>query len=164
MQPSLSENLTPERDAELVYHLLNPTTFGWREHLLPMLKTHPSMPEFEVVPPSEWLERLARSDEESVKRSKKAIPLQRWGEVKEIADATVFLFSEAGSYQNGTTMVVDGGQWRRMGAGEGKAWEYPDFLLRGRAIRRLGPLPIGSPAALVTIPERHLGLDILNRP
>lgn len=85
---------------------------------------------------TEGMERLGRSDPESVKNSKKGIPLQRWGEVREIADATVFLFSEAASYMNGTIMVVDGGQWRTGGASEGSrgTWQYPDFLLSGEEI------------------------------
>ncbi|KAK5174784.1 peroxisomal 2 4-dienoyl-CoA reductase sps19 [Saxophila tyrrhenica] len=84
---------------------------------------------------TEGMERLGRSDPESVKASKKGIPLGRWGEVKEIADATVFLFSEAASYQNGTVMVVDGGQWRTSGASDGRgAWQYPDFLMSGESV------------------------------
>ena len=83
---------------------------------------------------TEGMERLSRLDEESAAQSKKGIPLGRWGEVREIADATVFLFSEGASYQNGTTMVVDGGQWRTSGAGMGGGWEYPDFLLSGDQI------------------------------
>ncbi len=83
---------------------------------------------------TEGMERLSRSDPDSVKASKKSIPLGRWGEVKEISDATVFLFSEAGSYINGTVMVIDGGQWRTGGASGGKGWEYPDFLLSGERV------------------------------
>ena len=83
---------------------------------------------------TEGMERLAKSDAESSKRSRKIIPVGRWGEVKEIADATIYLFSEAGSYVNGHVLVVDGGQWRTGGASENKAWEYPDFLLSGASI------------------------------
>ncbi|KAI8149968.1 NAD-P-binding protein [Fennellomyces sp. T-0311] len=39
------------------------------------------------------------------------IPIQRVGEVKDIAQSTVFLFSEAASYITGVTLVVDGGHW-----------------------------------------------------
>ncbi|KAK3058655.1 peroxisomal 2 4-dienoyl-CoA reductase sps19 [Extremus antarcticus] len=84
---------------------------------------------------TEGMERLGRSDPESVRLSKKAIPLGRWGEVKEIADATVYLFSEAGSYMTGATMVIDGGQWRTSGASDGRGgWQYPDFLMSGEAV------------------------------
>lgn len=78
---------------------------------------------------TEGMERLARGDPESRKRNERTIPLQRWGTVKEIADATVYLFSDAGSYVNANILVVDGGQWRI--AGPGESWIYPDFLLKG---------------------------------
>lgn len=62
VQLSLAENDLAGSDADLVYHLLNSATFRWREDLLPMLKQHPDMPSFEVVPPTEWLDRLAKSE------------------------------------------------------------------------------------------------------
>ncbi|ANB12015.1 Sps19p [Sugiyamaella lignohabitans] len=40
------------------------------------------------------------------------IPLQRYGTTTEIADATVYLFSDASSYITGTVTVVDGGSWQ----------------------------------------------------
>lgn len=40
---------------------------------------------------------------------KRRIPLQRWGEPKEIAGAAVFLASDAASYVNGHVLTVDGG-------------------------------------------------------
>ncbi|KAK5127853.1 hypothetical protein LTR85_004970 [Meristemomyces frigidus] len=83
---------------------------------------------------TEGVERLSKTDPESMKASMKRIPLGRYGEVKEIADATVYLFSEAGSYVNGNTLVVDGGQWRTAGASESAAWQYPDFLMSGAAV------------------------------
>lgn len=60
---SLCSSQTPdENDDNLVYHLLNPSTFSWKSDFLPMLRQHPAMPPFEVVAPSEWLERLAMSE------------------------------------------------------------------------------------------------------
>jgi len=41
----------------------------------------------------------------------KKIPLQRMGRIKDIEDSAVFLCSEAASYINGVTLVVDGGHW-----------------------------------------------------
>ncbi|KAL9553911.1 hypothetical protein PS6_003695 [Mucor atramentarius] len=40
-----------------------------------------------------------------------AVPMQRMGEVQDIAHATVFLFSEAATYISGVVLVVDGGAW-----------------------------------------------------
>jgi peroxisomal 2,4-dienoyl-CoA reductase len=41
----------------------------------------------------------------------KKIPLQRLGKIKDIENAAIFLCSDAASYINGVTLVVDGGQW-----------------------------------------------------
>ena len=40
------------------------------------------------------------------------IPLRRWGEAKEVADAAVYLASELASYVTGSSLVVDGGYLR----------------------------------------------------
>lgn len=40
------------------------------------------------------------------------IPLQRFGTVKDIAEAGVFLFSSAASYITGCVLIVDGGEVR----------------------------------------------------
>lgn len=42
----------------------------------------------------------------------KKVPLQRLGTTRDIAEATVYLFSPAASYVNGTVQVVDGGAWQ----------------------------------------------------
>ena len=52
---------------------------------------------------TEGMERLARKEDAAA--GQKSSPLGRWGTVREIADATVYLFSEAASYVNGTTLV-----------------------------------------------------------
>ena len=39
------------------------------------------------------------------------IPLQRFGRIKDIENAALFLTSDAASYINGVKLVVDGGQW-----------------------------------------------------
>jgi peroxisomal 2,4-dienoyl-CoA reductase len=41
----------------------------------------------------------------------KRIPLQRFGRIADIENAALFLTSDAASYINGVTLVVDGGQW-----------------------------------------------------
>ncbi|KAL2159443.1 hypothetical protein VTH06DRAFT_2448 [Thermothelomyces fergusii] len=78
--------------------------------------------------------RVAREDRD------RGIPSGRWGTVRDIADATVFLLSEAGSYVNGTTLVVDGAGWRRqggLGVGLDPGMVYPDFLLKGEVSKNL---------------------------
>ena len=52
---------------------------------------------------TEGMERLSKTDD--LANSVKAIPLGRWGTVKEIADATVYLFSDAGNYVTGQALV-----------------------------------------------------------
>lgn len=44
-------------------------------------------------------------------RITKKIPLGRFGRIKDIENAAIFLCSDAASYINGVTLVVDGGQW-----------------------------------------------------
>ncbi|CAI6337362.1 unnamed protein product [Periconia digitata] len=80
---------------------------------------------------TEGMDRLSRKEDRE--RSAKMIPSQRMGTVKEIADATIYLFSDAGNYVNGETIVVDGGQWHMGGIDKG-GFEYPDFLLSGETV------------------------------
>eukprot|EP01083_Nonionella_stella_P126269 382116_1 len=50
------------------------------------------------------------------------IPLQRLGTKKEIADACVFLVSDAASFITGEMLVVDGGEWLMSGAERGNMY------------------------------------------
>lgn len=52
---------------------------------------------------TEGIERLAKADDPS--QFTRGIPLGRLGHVKDIADATVFLFSNAGNFVSGQTLV-----------------------------------------------------------
>ena len=52
---------------------------------------------------TEGMERLSMT--ENLASSLKSVPLGRWGTVKEIADATVYLFSDAGNFVNGQALV-----------------------------------------------------------
>lgn len=81
---------------------------------------------------TEGMERLSTLD--SATLPGKGIPSGRWGAVKEIADATVFLFSDAANYVNGDIIVVDGGAWRMPSTGPGLEFQYPDFLLSGKEV------------------------------
>ncbi|KAF2652160.1 peroxisomal 2,4-dienoyl-CoA reductase-like protein SPS19 [Lophiostoma macrostomum CBS 122681] len=79
-------------------------------------------------------EGVARlSKQEGRDKSAKGIPSGRYGSVKEISDATVYLFSDTGNYVNGEVLVVDGGAWHTSGVGS-RQWEYPDFLLSGDSV------------------------------
>lgn len=88
---------------------------------------------------TEGMERLASSKLDPKMRTK-GVPIGRWGSVRDIADATVYVFSDAGNYINGTTLVVDGAGWRRQGAaavGVDDDMQYPDFLLAGTISKHL---------------------------
>ncbi|KAK5125717.1 hypothetical protein LTR85_011991 [Meristemomyces frigidus] len=53
-------------ESDLVYHLVNPRVFSWRQDLLPALE-RTKLPAFDVVKPAEWLERLKRSEQDPLK-------------------------------------------------------------------------------------------------
>jgi 2,4-dienoyl-CoA reductase [(3E)-enoyl-CoA-producing], peroxisomal len=62
--------------------------------------------------PIEDTEGMRRLLPEAVKEKiTKKIPLGRFGQVADIEKAALFLCSDAASYINGVTLVVDGGQW-----------------------------------------------------
>lgn len=83
---------------------------------------------------TEGLSRLASNQKEEMERYSRSIPSGRLGTVRDVADATVYLFSGAGTYVNGQVIPVDGGSWRRQGGGrlgmDGNM-EYPEYLLKG---------------------------------
>ncbi|KAL7270899.1 peroxisomal 2 4-dienoyl-CoA reductase sps19 [Rhizina undulata] len=78
---------------------------------------------------TEGMARLARAD--SLNAVRKSIPLQRLGEVHEIADATIFLLSPAGDFINGDVLVVDGGAWHRQAT---TSHPYPELITNGGVI------------------------------
>ncbi|EGE04006.1 sporulation protein SPS19 [Trichophyton equinum CBS 127.97] len=82
---------------------------------------------------TEGMKRLATED--AKKTNEAAVPLGRYGSVKEIADATIYIFSDSGNYVNASTVVVDGGAWRLQAAGiSGSGFSYPDFILSGMEV------------------------------
>ncbi|KAH7208589.1 oxidoreductase [Fusarium oxysporum] len=79
---------------------------------------------------TEGLQRLSSEASRESGQAARNIPLGRYGLLKEVSDATVFLFSEAGNYINGHALVVDGGAWRLPGlAGMSAGLAYPDIVL-----------------------------------
>lgn len=56
-------------------------------------------------------EGMARLTPPGADPLEKKVPLQRLGTTRDIAEATVFLFSPAADYVSGTVQVVDGGAW-----------------------------------------------------
>jgi 3-oxoacyl-[acyl-carrier protein] reductase len=56
--------------------------------------------------------RAGVSVEEQQKKMMQTIPMARYGDPKEFANAAVFLFSDAAAYITGATLQVDGGQMR----------------------------------------------------
>jgi len=78
---------------------------------------------------TEGMARLGNREAESSGAAFKKVPLQRYGTVKEIADGTVYLFSDAGNFVNGEVLVIDGGDWRTPGAPGATKSQYPDYLL-----------------------------------
>ncbi|UNI14696.1 2,4-dienoyl-CoA reductase ((2E)-enoyl-CoA-producing) [Purpureocillium takamizusanense] len=85
-----------------------------------------------AIEETEGTARLVSLDETVLARYAAKIPSGRLGTVRDVADATVFLFSEAGTYINGQVIPVDGAAWRRQGAstmGGDKSMEYPNYLL-----------------------------------
>lgn len=60
-----------------------------------------------LIAGTEGMERLVSDSKDFVRK----VPLLRLGTTRDIADATVYLFSPAASYVTGTVQIVDGGNW-----------------------------------------------------
>lgn len=82
---------------------------------------------------TEGMDRLSKKHNAGESVGKR-IPVGRWGSIKDIADATVFLFSDAANYITGDNLVVDGGAWHTSSGSPGGDFEYPDFILSGAEV------------------------------
>ena len=60
--------------------------------------------------------------EKAKEKFESQVALRRFGTKKEIADACVFLCSDAASYITGEMLVVDGGQWLMSGGERGNMY------------------------------------------
>lgn len=58
---------------------------------------------------TEGMDRLNKTHKAGDNKGARAMPSGRYEIVKELADATVQLFSDAGNYVNSHTIVLDGG-------------------------------------------------------
>ncbi len=60
-----------------------------------------------------------------LEEAEKANPLGRFGERHELADLASFLFSPMAAYMNGECVVIDGGEWLKIGQEFGKFTDLP---------------------------------------
>ncbi len=58
---------------------------------------------------TEGVRRLLEGDKRE--RAIRLNPLRRLGTIEDVADASLFLCSDAAAFVTGVTLVVDGGQW-----------------------------------------------------
>lgn len=69
---------TRASDADLVYHVLNPTRFHWTRDMLPALSA--AGLQFESLPTDQWMDRLRNSDRDP--KNNPPIKLLDWFESK----------------------------------------------------------------------------------
>jgi 2,4-dienoyl-CoA reductase [(3E)-enoyl-CoA-producing], peroxisomal len=82
--------------------------------------------------PIEGTEGMSRLAPEGVSDSRSSVPLLRNGSTTEVADSTVFLFSDAASYITGTVVVVDGGNWHIGNMAPNGM--YPDLVINANEV------------------------------
>jgi peroxisomal 2,4-dienoyl-CoA reductase len=80
---------------------------------------------------TEGMKRLAQKAE-GRQNGASRVPLGRLGTVKDIADATIYLFSDASNYVNGEVLVDDGGAWRTLARDPDSGVQYPEAVLKDR--------------------------------
>ncbi|PPQ74233.1 hypothetical protein CVT24_001104 [Panaeolus cyanescens] len=80
---------------------------------------------------TEGMDRLSAKGE--TRSAVRNYPVGRMGEVKDIENATVFLFSDAAAYITGQTIAVDGGAWHLQSA----MLPYPESVLDPASVAHL---------------------------
>jgi len=84
---------------------------------------------------TEGFQRLsAGTPSDSTTSARKRIPLQRFGEIADIANCGIFLFSEAANWITGQTFAVDGGE---LHISEGMVPHYPINVLEPEKVASL---------------------------
>jgi len=81
---------------------------------------------------TEGMDRLGPKGE--VKTNLNGSPTGRMGTVSDIANSTVFLFSDAAAYITGQVIAVDGGTWHQQGGG---ILPYPQSVLDPASVMHL---------------------------
>ncbi|KAF8603208.1 NAD(P)-binding protein [Ceratobasidium sp. AG-I] len=86
---------------------------------------------------TEGMDRLGAKLSEEEKRAAglsviSDIPLQRWGHIGDVANATVFLFSEAANWVTGQVLAVDGGAVHT----HGHSLPYPSGILDPTSVHK----------------------------
>jgi 2,4-dienoyl-CoA reductase [(3E)-enoyl-CoA-producing], peroxisomal len=84
---------------------------------------------------TEGMTRLTDMSSDGRHRAAESVPVQRLGLVRDIADATVFLFGDTGNYINGVCIDVDGGAWRVRGGAQWGGRPYPASVKPGSGSR-----------------------------
>jgi peroxisomal 2,4-dienoyl-CoA reductase len=69
-------------------------------------------------------------EEDLIEKAKKFIPLQRYGNKKDVSNAVLFLASDLSSYITGQTILVDGGA---LGTSPNWLINLPDFMKKWTA-------------------------------
>ena len=82
-------------------------------------------------------------------RTSKTIPLGRYGEPEEFANAAVFLFSDAARYITGASLQVDGGMIRTCILSD-SAWNAPVELERPMQVHLVNPSDVSFGIAVIT--------------
>jgi 3-oxoacyl-[acyl-carrier protein] reductase len=65
-----------------------------------------------LFPGGTWDKKLQNDKNGTLEKIEQQVPLKRFGQVEEVADATLFLASPKASFITGACLVVDGGQTR----------------------------------------------------
>ena len=61
-------------------------------------------------PSSSWNRKLKKNKSKIMKEIKKNVPMNKFGEAKDIANLVTFLLSDRSKFINGSEIVADGGQ------------------------------------------------------